>query len=89
MPEIIIKEIDKTSAAEANISSEIVYIPGFGSKITDMKGWADPRLYTSVSDFENEVGDAVVFTNELSANFGNATSGSSCVVAARGSADLS
>lgn len=89
MPEIIIKEIDKTSAAEANISSEIVYIPGFGSKITDMGGWDDPRLYTSVSDFENEVGESVVFTNALSANFGDAGSGSACIVVAAGSTDLS
>ena len=54
MNRIIIKEQDFTSNELTNLSSDIVYVPGFA--VGGTQEARDPKLCTSISEFENAFG---------------------------------
>ena len=57
MASITIKEIDNTSIGSQSLLTNAVYVPGFS---INGGGASAPKLYTSIYDFEEELGGEVI-----------------------------
>lgn len=66
MPEIVIREIDNTSAGLSNLNEFVVFVPGNLGKNGDEKYVGERTLFKSYADFIKAIGDeAFEYTDKL------------------------